>query len=135
MAQEMVVDTDVISFLFKESDNALFYKKTLRPIKKAMISFMTLAELNRWVLAYNWGAKKKRELNIFLEDFLLYFCDRDLCRRWAQVMETGKKKGRPISVADAWIAATALEIGCPVLTHNAKDYNMIPGLTVLSGSV
>ena len=48
-----VVDTDVVSFIFK--------KRTL------LISFMTLAELERWAIQSKWGKDRRRcvaELNV-----------------------------------------------------------------------
>lgn len=38
----------------------------------------------------------------------------------------------PISAADAWIAATALLYGVPLVTHNRKDFEGIDGLVVIS---
>lgn len=43
-----------------------------------------------------------------------------------------KRAGRTVSCADAWVAATALRHGIPLITHNAKDFITIPNLTVLS---
>jgi predicted nucleic acid-binding protein len=35
---------------------------------------------------------------------------------------------------DAWIAATALLYGSPLVTHNPKDYLGLPNLEILSRS-
>jgi predicted nucleic acid-binding protein len=40
--------------------------------------------------------------------------------------------GVSIGNADAWIAATALDLEAPLLTHNRKDFAAVPGLTVIS---
>jgi predicted nucleic acid-binding protein len=40
--------------------------------------------------------------------------------------------GRRIDCADAWIAATALLTGAPLITHNRNDYLGVPGLTLIS---
>jgi predicted nucleic acid-binding protein len=34
--------------------------------------------------------------------------------------------------ADAWIAATALQLGVPLVTHNVGDYAGVSGLAILS---
>ena len=46
-----------------------------------------------------------------------------------------EKKGRPITFADAWIAAAALQLNVPLATHNARDYAGIPNLVVLTAPV
>jgi len=50
----VVVDTDVVSFLYKQDDRSAFYLPYLVN-QLPIISFMTLAELERWTLAANWG--------------------------------------------------------------------------------
>jgi toxin FitB len=40
------------------------------------------------------------------------------------------RQSRRMSLGDALIAATALESGCELLTHNIKDYEGIPDLIV-----
>jgi predicted nucleic acid-binding protein len=42
--------------------------------------------------------------------------------------EREKKIGRPISVGDAWIAATALAYNAPLVTHNPDDFLNVPNL-------
>ena len=56
----------------------------------------------------------------------------DLCRKWAEVTVAAQAAGRRIDTADAWIAATALINGAPLITHNRNDYLGVPGLTLIS---
>ncbi len=44
----------------------------------------------------------------------------------------GGSLGRSISCNDAWIAACAVKHGVPLVTHNAKDFEAIGGLKVVS---
>jgi predicted nucleic acid-binding protein len=37
-------------------------------------------------------------------------------------------------MADAWIAASALHYRVPLISHNAGDYRMVEGLTLLSAA-
>jgi predicted nucleic acid-binding protein len=60
--------------------------------------------------------------------------DRDLCAIWAAVTVAARANGRRIDCADAWIAATALFCGAPLITHNRNDYLGVPGLMVVSHS-
>ena len=45
-----------------------------------------------------------------------------------------RKKGRgaDFRVQDLWIASQAIQHGFPILTRNAKDFEDIPGITVLA---
>mgnify|MGYP006284058057 CR=1 FL=1 len=128
-SKEIVVDTDVISYILKGDTRAIRYRELARG-KQLIISFMSVAELEFWGLSRNWGTKKIETLNDLLRHFIVYPSDRSLCLRWAKVMNQGRKTGKPVHVQDAWIAATALEIGTPLLTHNTKDFLNIPSLEV-----
>jgi len=97
-----------------------------------MISFMTLAELDRWVLEAQWGEARRQRLREYLERFVVLPYDRDLCTKWAEVTVAAQACGRRIDCADAWIAATALITGAPLITHNRNDYLGVPGLTLIS---
>lgn len=47
---------------------------------------------------------------------------------WSQLAERGKV----IGAHDLWIAATALAHGLTVATHNANEFERVPGLRVLA---
>ena len=57
----VVVDTDVVSYLFKSDSRALAYEEHLAGNER-LVSFMTLAELDRWSLARHWGSPRKLKL-------------------------------------------------------------------------
>jgi tRNA(fMet)-specific endonuclease VapC len=127
----VVLDTDVVSYLFKKDTRAGLYQKHLAG-HRWVISFMTAAELDLWALRHRWGEARKARMEQHLRRFVLYPFDRDLCLKWAEVADSARRSGRPIQTADAWIAATALLAGVPLVTHNPGDYSGVSGLTVLS---
>jgi predicted nucleic acid-binding protein len=47
-------------------------------------------------------------------------------------MAEGQSKGRPLLTADAWIAATALELDLKLVTHNPKDFAVIERLKLIT---
>jgi tRNA(fMet)-specific endonuclease VapC len=126
-----VVDTDVVSMLFKGDSRGYAYRSHLSG-RLLGISFMTLAELERWSLERAWGQKRKQELTQHLSHYTVLPVSRELCLRWAEVSMNAKKRGRPIQTADAWIAASALHYQVPLVTHNQRDYSMVDGLTLIS---
>lgn len=127
----LVVDTDVVSYLFRSDSRAELYRPHLGD-NLLVISFMTVAELDRWALERNWGEPRRRRLERHLEDFAVYPYDRRMCRKWAEVFDGARRRGQPVGVADAWIAATALLHGMPLVTHNRGHFARIEGLTVVS---
>ena len=52
-----LVDTDVVSMLFKGDTRALAYRPHIAG-RLLGISFMTLAELERWSLERSWGQNR-----------------------------------------------------------------------------
>jgi predicted nucleic acid-binding protein len=127
----IVVDTDVVSYLFKGDTRAALYRAHLAN-RQPVVSFMTIAELAFWAEERNWGQRTRDRLERFLLGFAVQYPDRVLCGLWGTVMAAARRAGRPIGPADAWIAATALRYGVPLATHNPSDYAGVPGLSVLS---
>jgi len=127
----VVVDTCVVSFLHKNHENAQLYQLHLEGNLK-VISFMTLAELYRWTVESDWGERRIAELETRLEDYFPYAVNRPLCGVWAAITAEASSNGTPIDVGDAWIAATALLHDFPLITHNRKHFEVVPGLRLVS---
>ena len=126
-----VVDTDVVSFLFKNDSRAQLYLPLMRN-RDLLVSFMTEAELEQWILLAKWGVERVRRFRIFMTGFASVPSSRDLILQWAEVMVAARANGRRIEAADAWIAATTLLYNATLITHNPKDYLGVPNLRVLS---
>jgi tRNA(fMet)-specific endonuclease VapC len=127
----IVVDTDVVSFIFKQDTRADLYKSHLAN-NLQVISFTTVAELHQWAKRYNWGKPKQKQLDEYLRNFVIFYSDYNPCLNWAEVRNSARKSGRTIETADAWIAATALLNGIPLVTHNDKDYAGVNGLKIIT---
>lgn len=130
-AAAVVVDTDVVSYLFKRDSRAEAYRPHLTG-RLLVVSFMTVAELDRWVLERDWGEARRVRMEQHLRNFVVHPFNRSVCLRWAEAADEARRKGRPIGVADAWIAAIALQHSLPLVTNNAGHYAGVEGLTVVS---
>ena len=124
-----LVDTDVVSFIFNNSQLGVPYRQYVRK-RALLISFMTLAEIERGMRLANWGAKKRDDIEGFLTaKFAVIHTNDAICRKWAEITSI---KERPVAYADAWIAATAIVYRVPLITHNRKHFEVIAGLKVIS---
>lgn len=129
----LVVDTDVVSFIFKNDTRAALYIPHLSG-HMLTISFQALAELELWTLAANWGARRKQQLDRHLRRYLVEHSSPALSRQWAEATDSARRGGRPLAAADAWHAATALLLDVPLVTHNGAHFAGVAGLTVISES-
>lgn len=131
MIAGVVVDTDVVSFVYKHDTRAATYKPHLDG-KLLLVSFMVIAELDRWALERNWGERRRLDLDNFMQRFTVIEVSRNLCRKWAEAAHGARLAGRPIEAADAWMAATALLYEVPLVTHNSRHYAGVDGLQVIT---
>ncbi len=124
-----LLDTNIVSYLMKGHTLADAYRSFLEGHALA-ISFMTVAELYEGAFRARWGRRRKDALEVALHSYRVIPASPEVCRRWGEVRS--ERRRQPISPEDAWVAATALVHGCPLVTHNAADFQDIAGLTVLS---
>jgi len=128
---QIVVDTDVASYIFNWHSLAQRYVNALRG-SEVVLSFMSIAELRLGAISAGWGERRRQVLEHFIRGFELVYADNDLCTIWARIRADAKAAGRPISPQDAWIAATALGLDAPLATNNRSDYEQVQNLRFLS---
>src|SRR5216684_3090366 len=98
------VDTDVVSLLFKAHSLAPAYQAILAG-RRLAVSLITLAEIEYGMEAKNWGSTRRELMRRFLSRFTVLFPDAATALLWARIKNNCERKGRPITFADAWIAA------------------------------
>lgn len=133
MSDSVLLDTDVASYLFKNSPHAGPFRSLLTG-KRPALAFVSVAELFKWTLKRHWGLKKVEQLEAALHRYVVVPYDRDLAWAWARVVVACENAGKPIAPSDAWVAAAAIRHGVPLLTNNLKHYEAaesLCGLTLL----
>ncbi len=128
----LLLDTDVFSFLFKSHPLAEAYRPHLKGQALA-ISFMTVAELFHGAYRARWGMRQIEHLESWINSYAVIPSSNAMSKKWGEVRFI--RRAQPISPADAWIAAAALDKDWPLVTHNAKDYGGIPGLNIITEAV
>jgi predicted nucleic acid-binding protein len=127
-----VIDTDVWSYLYKQRDEAKLYEPHLFG-NILVVSFQTRAELLRGAISAGWGARRRQHLESRLQRYVVEHSSDALCLRWAEALDSARRNRRLIAPADAWVAATALHLGVPLITHKSHFIG-VGGLTVISES-
>ena len=125
----IVLDTNIVSYIFGDDRRAGFYREQIYG-ERVIISFQTLEEL--WFGAYlsGWGVRRRQELASFLEQYEVIFPNSQLADICARLRAERQSSGKRLEIPDAWIAATALLLGCPLATHDG-DFDDIPNLGII----
>lgn len=120
---KVVVDTNVISYLFDwhPRGQAEFYSEALAG-KSLCVSFQTLEEIRYGGYTdRQWGRKNLQKAERYLKkNFALKFPDNKLIRTCANLRAEARLNNLKPSLLqpDAWIAATAVSLGCPVASSD-----------------
>ncbi len=126
----VVVDTNVLSYLFRRSLMGAYYRRQLVG-KVNCVACTTPEELYFGAEKRNWGDRKRQALDAFITDYVLLPVTFDIARISGHIRAERARAGRPLDKADAWIAATALGHGLPLFTHD-RDFQGIEGLRVVT---
>ena len=128
----VVVDTNIVSFYFRDDTRFADYAPELDG-KELVMSFMTLAELRYWQEIRNWGAKRRSALlRVIQEQYIIYPVHDALCGEWSSVTAEATRLGRKLQSSDAWLAATALHLGVPLISHDRKDFDYLLRLQLIT---
>jgi tRNA(fMet)-specific endonuclease VapC len=128
----VVLDTNLVSFRMKGHTIAAMYRQHLKAQRLA-ISFMTVAELYEGAHRKGWDSSKMAWLEEEIRQYRVIHTTMRIVQCWGEI-RAGRYR-QPISVDDAWIAATALANGWPLVTHNPADFRDIEGLQVITECV
>jgi tRNA(fMet)-specific endonuclease VapC len=127
----ILLDTDVVSFIMKGDDRGEAYFEQVKG-RALCISFMSAAELFAWAELRHWGERRRAELDWLLSNrYAVLGFELGLAREWARIQAEGAAAGRPITVQDGWVAATARYHDLVLAAHNRKHFEGVPGIHLL----
>ena len=134
MNPERIIDTDIISYLMKNVWAARVYAHHLEG-RLIGVSFISVGELYFGSEKGSWGPKRRATLERTLQKFVVIPYDREVARCYGRLVAERQRSGRPIASNDAWIAACAVRHTVPLVTHNAKHFEGITELQVITESI
>lgn len=125
----VVLDTDVLIDLLHKREPTTTFLADLRMRGETLATTsVNAAEL--------WRGARGAKAQEAVQRLLLALHDVPLgpraARRFGDIMQSLDRAGAPISNTDGLIAAATLEAGGRLVTRNAKEYERVPGLEVLT---
>lgn len=125
----IVLDTSVVSLLFRGDPRGGFYLPHMTGLR-TVVSFQTIEEV--WYGAYRagWGARRKNALSLHLEQYDVVWPDQETAEISASLRVERERAGRGLNIADAWIAATAVRLSCPLASDDG-DFDDIARLHLI----
>ena len=132
IVDRLVLDTDVTSFLFNQDPIRGPRYRAQTDGRTLYLPFIVVAEMLFGADVRGWGSDRRAELQEFLGRYAIVESDPDICGVWATIRADAQRRGRPIERQDAWIAAVALSMNLPLVTHNARHFAGVPLLRIVS---
>jgi len=130
---DLVIDTDVVSFGFRLDSRFVDSYGPAIQGHRAIVSFMTVAELHFGAINGNWGPHRKQGLFEYLrQNYVECYPTEATCEAWGRLVWQSKQQGIVMSGSDAWIAATAIVHSLPLVTHNSKHFQHLSNLNLIS---
>jgi tRNA(fMet)-specific endonuclease VapC len=127
----ILADTNIISYTMRGGRLAQLYEPHLRG-KLVAISFISVGEFYYGAEKARWGNEKRLRLETTLRNFLVIPYDHEIAKVYGRIMADSERSGHRMSLGDAWIAACAVRYELPLVTHNAKDFQGVAALQVIS---
>ena len=127
---KLLLDTNICIYIIKKKPPEVLQRFGEYQVDEIGISAITIAELY-------YGAQKSKNLaqNLqALEQFLLplKICDFDkpAAAAYGELRASLESQGQPVGALDLLIAAQALSLKVPLITHNTNEFSRIPGLLI-----
>ncbi len=92
------------------------------------ISAVTRAEMRYGLALLQPGDKRRRLVDLLLNEFPVLAWTREAADRYREIAAHLHQTGQPIGAMDTQIAAHALVLGLPLVTHNTRHFMRVPGL-------
>jgi len=134
----VVVDTMVISWLFDDrpSPPADRYRALIGP-SPVLLAFQTVMELRFGAMRAGWGGLRYRRLDRRIAELAVVQPDDEMITTCAELrtrcQQIGHALGDKVHDGDRWIAATAIRLGCPLVSHDGV-FKSAPRLQLITDS-
>lgn len=125
----IVLDTNVVSELFRRRPEPAVITWIEHAGNDLAITTVTMSEILAGLWAMPEGSRRSdligsvtSTLEKFKRSRAILSFDEGAAERYAEVWSVRRRAGRPISTADAQIAAVCLSLGATLATRNTRDF-------------
>jgi len=134
----VVVDTMVISWLLYERPGPVADRyRALIETKTVLLAFQAVMELRYGALRAGWGELRRRQLERRIAELTVVQPDDQMISDCAELRQRCRQIGHPLGDkvhdGDRWIAAAAIRLGLPLVSHDGV-FDRAPGLERLTAA-
>ena len=124
-----LVDTNILGYFARNSSAAL-QKRMWAALKKqeVAISAITRAETRFGLALLQADDKRRRTIDLLLNELPVLPWTLEAADRYGGIAAHLQQTGQPIGDMDTQIAAHALALGLPLVTHNTRHFKRVTGL-------
>jgi tRNA(fMet)-specific endonuclease VapC len=130
MSIPYLLDTQIVSYSGNNHPFVELYRDILDSDAILFVALQSVAEIYFGARKANWGTIKMELLGKTLETYRVLNPQIDTAKIWAELMVASRKQGRPMSLQDSWVAATAVSFELPLVSHD-NDFIEFPGLNLI----
>ena len=123
-----LLDTDTCSVHLKRP--AGLTSRLMQHAGRLHVSIITVGELMTWARRRDAPPRRLVGIGDFLGEIETLPIDKKVAEAFAELRAGQLDAGRLTPSTDLWIAATAIAHGLTLVTHNTRDYEQVPGLSL-----
>jgi tRNA(fMet)-specific endonuclease VapC len=127
MSGKYLLDTNIIIDLLANEGKV---KNKIVEAEEIFVSSIAIGELFYGAEKSTRAAENVRRIEVFSANITTLCCDTNTARRYGQIKNMLRKKGRPVPENDLWIAAIAGQHNLILVTRD-EHFREIEGLTTV----
>jgi tRNA(fMet)-specific endonuclease VapC len=94
------------------------------------VSVIVIAELYSWVYRAKTSSARLAGLSNLFSEVNLFAVDFDVARKFGEIRAALLDRGQPMPEIDLLIASTAVVHDPTLVTHNVRDFALVPSLRI-----
>jgi len=124
------LDTNTIVFCLRGKSAKVMQRLHATPAAEVRVPMQVRAELRVGAAKSAKPDENAAKVDSFIKPFAVLWPDDDVMTHYVAIRCALEAKGKCISEADLWIAATARSRGDVVVTNNVDEFQRVPGFVV-----